>query len=141
MGGLHCDAISTRKRMRSWDGLPAPRRGSGKSYQLRFAGVKGLKQSDDFTKCRAKLDDFARDDAVGGPLKLRARDNPTDAAVRMELWAWALRNGEQEEGVAWLTEILRRDPKHAAANQALADYFERSGQPRRAAQHRAAGKQ
>ena len=42
------------------------------------------------------------------------------------------------EGFAWLTEILRAAPKDARANAALADHFERAGQPRRAALHRVA---
>jgi len=32
--------------------------------------------------------------------------------------------------------VLRAEPKHPQAHAALADYFETSGQPRRAAQHR-----
>lgn len=112
------------------------------SYRLRLLALQELKRNDTTAKCRVKLEEFARDDALSGRLKLRARDNPADAAVRMELWVWALRNGEQAEGVAWLAEILRRDPQHAAAHLAFADYFEQSGQPRRATLHRsAAGKQ
>ena len=82
MGGLHCDAISTRKRMRSWDGLATARVAQGE-LPVTIAGVKGVKQSDDFTKCQAKLDDFARDDALGGPLKLRLAITPP-----MPRYAW-----------------------------------------------------
>ena len=53
-------------------------------------------------------------------------------------WLWSLRNGQEPEGFAWLTEILRAAPKHAQAHAALADHFERAGQPRRAALHREA---
>jgi Tfp pilus assembly protein PilF len=86
--------------------------------------------------------ELAREDATGGRLKLRARDRPGEPDVRMELWEWSVRTGQIEEGRVWLLEVLRADPRHARAHAALADYFDRIGQPRRAAQHRetAAGK-
>jgi Tfp pilus assembly protein PilF len=37
----------------------------------------------------------------------------------------------------WLLTALKEDPGHALAHKALADYYERAGQPERAAMHRA----
>jgi Tfp pilus assembly protein PilF len=108
------------------------------AHQLHLAALKDLGRSEAASQCAASLDGLRVEDAAGGRLKLRARDNPGDAGIRMDLWEWSVRNGQTEEGVAWLTEILRADPRHARAHAALADYFDRSGQPRRAAQHRAA---
>ena len=54
----------------------------------------------------------------------------------MTLREWAVRNGQPEEEVAWLSEILRDQPRHHAAHAAFADYFDRAGQPRRTALHR-----
>jgi len=109
--------------------------------QLHLIALKELGRTEDVAKCEARLTGLSREDGLGGRLKLRARDNPGDTAVRMELWEWSVRNGQTEEGIAWLTEVLRADPRHAQAHAAFADYFDRAGQPRRAALHReAAGK-
>lgn len=106
-------------------------------WQLRAIALKELGRADKAAR-RAEL---TAEDGVGGRLKLRARDNPGDVAVRLELWAWSVRNGQADEGIAWLAEVLRGDARNAAAHAALADYFERASQSRRAALHRvAAGK-
>jgi Tfp pilus assembly protein PilF len=109
--------------------------------KLRLLTAKELGKPDVAKACEAKLAELTREDADLGRLTLKARDNPTDAAVRMSLWEWAKRNGQPAEELAWLSEILRVDPAHRGAHEAFADYFDRTGQPRRAALHRtAAGK-
>jgi Tfp pilus assembly protein PilF len=99
-----------------------------------------LGRGDAAVKCESRIAEHAREDGIGGKLKLRARDAPRDTEVRMELWDWSVRNGQTAEGVAWLAEILRADPKHRAAHAAFAENFDRAGQPRRARQHRDAEK-
>lgn len=108
------------------------------AHRLRLLALKELGRSEAVHSCEARLAELEAEDGVGGRLKLRARDAPTDTGVRWDLWQWARRNGEEEEGFAWLTEILRADPRDTRAHTALADYFERAGQPRRAALHREA---
>jgi predicted Zn-dependent protease len=105
--------------------------------QLRCHALKELGQSEAVTLCEARLAELNAEDGLGGRLKLRAHDHPDDAAVRWELWEWSLRNGQEREGLAWLYELVRLAPRHTKAQAALADYFERAGQPRRAALHRA----
>jgi Tfp pilus assembly protein PilF len=73
-------------------------------------------------------------------LKVRIQAAPSDNAVRWDLSELARRNGQSEEAYAWLLEILRFDPNHAAAHAALAEYFDRAGQPRRADLHRTAAR-
>jgi tetratricopeptide (TPR) repeat protein len=87
--------------------------------------------------CSARIAELKDEDAMFGRLRLRARDNKDDIAARWELWIISRRNGQSEEGFAWLTEILRSDPRHAQAHAAMAEFFARTGQPRRAAQHQA----
>jgi tetratricopeptide (TPR) repeat protein len=101
-----------------------------------------LQQADEAARHLAIVDDFQEDDGRGGAMKLRARDNPGDVSIRWSLWQWCERTGKTEEGITWLTEILRVNPDHSQAHTALADYFDRTSQPRRAAVHRnaAAGK-
>lgn len=107
-------------------------------HRLYLVVLKELGRSEAARQCEARLAELEGEDAAGGRLKLRARDTPGDAAVRWELWLWSVRNGQGEEGLAWLTEILRIDARQGQAHAALADYFDRGGQPRRAALHRAA---
>lgn len=106
------------------------------AHALRLLALKDLGKAEDAARCEARVAELQAEDATGGRLKVRARDNRDDTATRWELWLWSLRNGEADEGVAWLTEILRAAPRHAQARAAFADYFDRSGQPRRAALYR-----
>lgn len=67
---------------------------------------------------------------------LRANRQPTDVALRYRIAQENLRLGREAEGVAALFFVLDQNPRHGGAHAALADYFERSGQPGRAARHR-----
>jgi tetratricopeptide (TPR) repeat protein len=108
------------------------------AQELRLIVLKELGRKAAAMECEAQIAALRAEDALGGRLKLRARDNPRDAAVRWDLWLWSGRNGQGEEGLAWLTDVLRLAPRHARAHRAIADHFDRAGQPRRAAMHRAA---
>jgi len=61
---------------------------------------------------------------------------PGDPNLHYELGAIYLRNGKPEVGVRWLYSALRLDPTHQPSHQALADYFERTGDADKARQHR-----
>src|SRR5262245_9552983 len=100
------------------------------AHRWQHVALKELGRNEAAARCEARLAELGREDAEGGRLKLRARDAPSDLAVRMKLWEWSVRNGQIAEGVAWLTEVLQVDPGHAAAHAAFADYFNRTGQPR-----------
>jgi tetratricopeptide (TPR) repeat protein len=105
-------------------------------HQLYLLVLKELGRKEAAAQCEARVAQLRDEDAVAGRLKLRAHDNPADTGVRGALWLWSLRNGQEEEGVAWLVEVLRVDPRHGPAHAAFADHFERADQPRRAALHR-----
>jgi tetratricopeptide (TPR) repeat protein len=107
------------------------------AQRLRVLALKEIGNTEQLAKAQQRLDELVAQDAEVGKLRLRARDNPGDPGVRMDLWRWSERNGQLEEGLSWLTEILKTTPQHAQAQAALADYFDRMGQPRRAAEHRA----
>jgi tetratricopeptide (TPR) repeat protein len=72
-------------------------------------------------------------------LVLRTNRDPRDLALRFEAALALMRVGREQRGVAGLFVVLEQDPRHGPAHAALADYFERTGQPRRAARHRRAG--
>jgi tetratricopeptide (TPR) repeat protein len=63
---------------------------------------------------------------------------PRDPAPRCELGQLLLRSGREEEGVRLLLAALAVDPHHRPSHAALADYYERTGRPDLAGQHRAA---
>jgi tetratricopeptide (TPR) repeat protein len=107
-------------------------------HQLHLLALKDLGRADDAARCEAKVAELRAEDGVGGQLRLRVRDTPGDAAVRWDLYQWCRRNGQSDEALALLNEVVRFAPRHAGAHAALADHFERAGQPRRAALHRAA---
>lgn len=106
------------------------------AQQLRLIVLRQLGKNEAAAACETRIAELRSEDGIGGKLRIRARDSSRDVETRWELWLWSQRNGQTEEGIAWLTEILRADPKHAQAHAAFADYFERAGQPRRAALHR-----
>jgi len=91
------------------------------------------------TQCQTHLNELQASDSQAGRISLRYRSTPRDATVRFEVALWALRNGHEPEGLRWLFSTLLIDPRHAPAHAALADYFERTGQPRRSALHRRLG--
>jgi Tfp pilus assembly protein PilF len=109
------------------------------AQSLEIVALKELGRKEDADKAETRLAELIADDATGGKLKVQARDRPGDVEVRRKLWQWFERNGQPEEGLSWLSEILRVAPHDPQAHAALADYFDRVGQPKRAAEHRAQG--
>lgn len=95
-----------------------------------------LMHTNEAAAAQKRVEELRVEDGRHGVLKLRARDYPMEIPVRWELWNWTLQNGMRDEGITWLTEILRIDPNHAQAHEALANEFEHNGQPRRAKLHR-----
>jgi predicted Zn-dependent protease len=61
---------------------------------------------------------------------------PNDPAPRHEVGVIFLRNGQEQEGLRWLANALQQDPNHRPTHELLAEYFEKHGQPEKAAQHR-----
>jgi tetratricopeptide (TPR) repeat protein len=87
-------------------------------------------------KGQAQLHELEDSDRQAGQLSLRFRKLPQDVSVRFEVAMWALHNGREPDGARWLFATLLLDPQHGPTHAALADYFERLGQPRRSAEHR-----
>ncbi len=64
---------------------------------------------------------------------------PHNPALRHEIGTIYLRLGKQEKGVKWFLSALHEDPTYAPTHKALADYYEKKGDPqflRQAAFHR-----
>jgi tetratricopeptide (TPR) repeat protein len=69
---------------------------------------------------------------------LQANRDPHDIALRYDIALDLMRLGRERDGVAALFLVLEQQPRHGPAHAALADYFQRAGQPDRAARHRRA---
>jgi tetratricopeptide (TPR) repeat protein len=108
-------------------------------HQLYLSALEELGRSEAAAECRARLDELKIEDTIGARLKLRSQSTPSDPDLCWELHRWCVRNGEREEALVWLLGVLWKAPGHAQARAAFADYFERGGQPRRAALYRPAG--
>jgi Tfp pilus assembly protein PilF len=85
---------------------------------------------------RARLERVKADLARVAELARQAASRPGDPDPRCEVGRILMRNGLEAEGLGWLATALRRDPLHAPTHQALADYYERTGETIRAAGHR-----
>jgi Tfp pilus assembly protein PilF len=68
-------------------------------------------------------------------LDLRMDRAPNDPALRYQAGMIALRSGAVEEGVRWMESALEADPDYAPAHKVLAVYYQRVGNPSRAAKH------
>jgi tetratricopeptide (TPR) repeat protein len=106
------------------------------AHRLLDRSLETLGDSARREQCRAQLRELEASDAEEGRLTLRYRNAPKDASARLEIAKWALRNGRETEGIRWLFAALLVEPRHGPTHAALADYFERTGQPRRSAEHR-----
>jgi tetratricopeptide (TPR) repeat protein len=72
---------------------------------------------------------------------LQADRDPRNVDLRYKIALDLMRLGREPDGVAALFLVLEQEPQHGPAHAALAEYFERTGQPDRAARHRRAGAQ
>jgi tetratricopeptide (TPR) repeat protein len=142
-------ALVARGRLALQDGDPAAAEGwlrpaaalNPSDYQAAFLLCKCLQQQPGKEKEAAeagtRLEQLEADLArIRDILTERMSRTPHDPALHSELGAILLRRGSTREGLRWLKSALREDPDWKPAHGALADYYERSGDARRAAQHR-----
>lgn len=87
-------------------------------------------------KVRAALKRLESDITQMNELTEKLQKAPFDADLRSAIAALFMRSGEEQEGVRWLKTVLRLDPQHKAAHEALAEYYERRRQPALAQHHR-----
>jgi predicted Zn-dependent protease len=87
---------------------------------------------------QARLDRISADFQRAAEVTRMVAGSPKDPALRYEAGVILLRNGQEQEGVRWLLTALQVDPGHRPTHAALADFYERRGQPLEAARHRGA---
>jgi tetratricopeptide (TPR) repeat protein len=98
--------------------------------------LEAAQKTEEARRCRERLREREVKALDVERLILRATREPRDVALRYEAATELMRLGREQDGVAAFYFVLEQEPRHAAAHEALADYFERTGQPARAAHHR-----
>jgi tetratricopeptide (TPR) repeat protein len=87
-------------------------------------------------ECEARIREAKESKKQMGLLMQRLQSAPEDADLRCQIAQQFLRYGAEEEGARWLLTTLENHPHHAPSHLALADYYDKQGQPGRAADHR-----
>jgi predicted Zn-dependent protease len=77
--------------------------------------------------------DFQQAEHLGNLIR---EQRPHDPALRYELGCLLLRLGKSQDGLHWLQTALKEDPRHRPTHEALAEFYEKAGQPGLAAPHR-----
>jgi tetratricopeptide (TPR) repeat protein len=91
----------------------------------------------------ALADQYGKDKAqrkrVDQVLKDEVRHSGSNNAQALcEAGAFLLRSGQDKQGAYWLVQALERDRTYKPAHKALAEYYERKGDPEQARAHRQA---
>src|SRR5262249_20740930 len=89
--------------------------------------ARGYEQELD--ELRGRLDHLDR-------LRRQIRAEPDTPGLRYEAGGLCLQAGRDEGAGRWVLSVVPLDPHHRATHRALAEYFEKRGDPR-AAYHRA----
>ncbi len=105
--------------------------------ELHLVGV--LQALDRSQEARAMLAQHEKDKAtlrrISSALK-QGLDGPSlDPGTLTEIGVLFLRSNERL-GLYWLHQALKRDPDYQPAHQTLADFYDRKGEPEKAASHR-----
>jgi predicted Zn-dependent protease len=109
-------------------------------YQSQWFLFQALQQQGKSADARAQLQVTEEvKDRTERLSELRSRklaEKPLDPALHYEMGLLLLRTGSPTEGEAWLQSAVSLDPDYAPAHAALADLYEKAGNPAKAAEHR-----
>lgn len=109
-------------------------------YQAHWFLVQALQQQGKLHEAKAQL---ARAEQVKERAEqfteLTSRklaENPLDPRLHHEMGVILARRGREEIAVQWFLSAVNLDPNHRPAHAALAEYYNRTGSPARAEEHR-----
>src|SRR5262249_29329043 len=99
--------------------------------QTRLADcLRQLGKRDAARACQARAHgpraDFQQAEQLGNLIR---EERPHDADLRQQLGCLLLRLGKPQDGLHWLQTALKEDPRHRATHEALAEFYEKAGQP------------
>jgi tetratricopeptide (TPR) repeat protein len=105
-------------------------------FYLLYQCLQAQHKESEAQKYRAQLRQLEVATAREITLMARLRDSPRDASLRYEIGMVFLQRGQTQEGLHWLRGALEIEPAHEPSHAALADFFDRTGQPSLALEHR-----
>jgi tetratricopeptide (TPR) repeat protein len=114
-------------------------RGDCEALRVLERCLEAASEMEDARKCREEIAQRSAEVLDMERLTLQANKEPRNVPLRYEVAMRQMRLGREEDGVAALFFVLDQEPWHSGAHEAVADFFERTGQPARAARHRHAG--
>jgi predicted Zn-dependent protease len=110
-------------------------------YQIHYSLLQALRQQGKSREAGAvekQLRRIEKDNAALRKLTEDFRSNPYDLSLRCDIARLLLAQDNAKEALDWLTGALKADPSYPLANRMMADYYEKIGEPARAAPYRAA---
>jgi predicted Zn-dependent protease len=144
----HANALRTRGQFALADRNPAEAErwlqkavaADPNDYQSQWLLFQALQQQDKLDQARAQLRVAEqvkdRTERLGELQSRKLTERPLDPALHYEMGMLLIRTGDPVPGEAWLQSALALDPDYAPAHAALADLYERNGDPAKAAEHR-----
>lgn len=94
-------------------------------------------KSEEAQRVRARLEEVEGDmRRIQDISRDKMQQSPHDPDLHYELGVIALRYGLVESGLLWLHRALKEDPNHAPTHKVLMDYYHRTRDFARAAEHR-----
>jgi tetratricopeptide (TPR) repeat protein len=104
--------------------------------------IRCLEAESKMEEARRWSDDVARtemDLVQIAQLNAQAKREPQNVPLRYEIAKRLMDLGREQDAVSTFALVVEQDPRHVAAHEALAAYYQRTGQPSRASRHRRAG--
>jgi predicted Zn-dependent protease len=110
------------------------------ALDARYLFIRALRGNGKETEAQAQQEALARiEEDVSRIQKIateQMQQRPNDPALLHEVGAISLRAGAYRVGLRWLYKALRIDPNHVPTHQALASWYQRTGNSALAARHR-----
>jgi predicted Zn-dependent protease len=107
------------------------------SQQLLFQALQQQGKADE-AKAQLKIAEAVRDQSerIGELSSRKLAEFPLDPALHYEMGKLLIQTGRGEAGEWWLLNALQLDPNHKPSHLELANYYDRTGDKARAAEHR-----
>lgn len=109
-------------------------------YQVQWFLFQSLQQQSKTEPARLELLEAERlkerAERLGELSSRKLSERPLDPALHYEMGILLLHNGHGSAGEGWLLSALNLSPDHQPAHAALAEYYQRLGDEKRAALHR-----
>ncbi len=104
--------------------------------QTEIGTLRQLGRHEEADRYEQKLKDLYQRFERLEDLKKQLLRDPENTTLRYQAGTVCLGLHREDEAARWFQSVLRLDPRHAPTHRALADYFQKHGEPQRAEYHR-----